>query len=84
MDSSPTHGPTQPTQNPGATLHPPHPGKLTSTTDTTVVGCLTNEVINVSRDFWNARGSWYPTWNPDVNNGEDAAMVVDYVRVYEN
>ena len=41
-------------------------------------------MFNVSRDFWNARGSWYPTWNPDVNNGEDAAMVVDYVRVYEN
>ena len=47
-------------------------------------GALQMKLINVSRDFWNARGSWYPTWNPDVNNGEDAAMVVDYVRVYEN
>jgi beta-glucanase (GH16 family) len=35
------------------------------------------------RDFWNARANWYPTWNPEENNGEDAAMEVDYVRVYK-
>nr|AEE89455.1 beta-glucan recognition protein [Tapes literatus] len=36
-----------------------------------------------ARDFWNARGQWYPTWNPDKNNGEDAAMQVDYIRVWK-
>ena len=45
MDSSPTHGPTQPTQNPGATLHPPHPGKLTTTTDKTGAACLINKML---------------------------------------
>ncbi|CAG4937642.1 unnamed protein product [Colias eurytheme] len=34
------------------------------------------------RDFWNARNNWLPTWNPNVNNGEDAALQVDYVRVW--
>ena len=34
-------------------------------------------------DFWNARNSWYPTWAPTENNGEQAAMKVDYVRVTE-
>ncbi|XP_060554757.1 beta-1,3-glucan-binding protein-like [Ruditapes philippinarum] len=36
-----------------------------------------------ARDFWNARGQWYPTWNADKNNGEDAAMQVDYIRVWK-
>ncbi|KAL4223162.1 3-glucan binding protein [Mactra antiquata] len=36
-----------------------------------------------ARDFWNARGQWYPTWNPDKNNGEDAAMQVDYIKVWK-
>lgn len=35
------------------------------------------------RDFWNARANWYPTWNPDVNNGEDAALSINSVRVYK-
>nr|AGT42010.1 lipopolysaccharide and beta-1,3-glucan-binding protein [Meretrix meretrix] len=35
------------------------------------------------RDFWNARGQWYPTWHTDKNNGEDAAMQVDYIRVWK-
>lgn len=35
------------------------------------------------RDFWNQRAQWYPTWNPDKNNGEDAAMQVDYIRVWK-
>ncbi len=33
--------------------------------------------------FWNAREQWYPTWNPDGNNGEDAAFKVDYIKVTE-
>ncbi|XP_072051802.1 beta-1,3-glucan-binding protein-like [Amphiura filiformis] len=34
------------------------------------------------RDFWLAKDLWYPTWNPTERNGEDAAMHVDYVRVW--
>ncbi|KAH3882684.1 beta-1,3-glucan-binding protein-like [Dreissena polymorpha] len=36
-----------------------------------------------ARDFWNARAQWYPTWHADQNNGEDAAMQVDYIRVWK-
>jgi len=32
---------------------------------------------NAFAEFWNARNQWYPTWN-----GEDAALQIDYVRVY--
>jgi len=35
------------------------------------------------REFWNARGQWLPTWHMDANNGEDAAMQVDYIRVWK-
>ncbi|XP_072023402.1 beta-1,3-glucan-binding protein-like [Amphiura filiformis] len=34
------------------------------------------------KDLWLAKDEWYPTWNPDVNNGEGAAMQVDYIRVW--
>lgn len=34
---------------------------------------------NAFGDFWNARGSWYPTWQAA---GKDAALQVDYVRVW--
>lgn len=33
-------------------------------------------------DFWNARNQWYPTWNPFQNDGEDAALKIDYIKVY--
>jgi len=33
--------------------------------------------------FWNARNQWYPTWNPTASNGEDAAMQIDYIRVWK-
>jgi len=42
----------------------------------------TNESPTAMNDFYNAKGSWYPTWTPEENNGEGAAMVVDYVRVW--
>jgi len=35
------------------------------------------------RDFWNARGNWHPTWNPTTNNGEDAALQIEYIRVWK-
>eukprot|EP00486_Rosalina_sp_Unknown_P016167 CAMPEP_0201596728 /NCGR_PEP_ID=MMETSP0190_2-20130828/193357_1 /ASSEMBLY_ACC=CAM_ASM_000263 /TAXON_ID=37353 /ORGANISM="Rosalina sp." /LENGTH=398 /DNA_ID=CAMNT_0048057255 /DNA_START=134 /DNA_END=1330 /DNA_ORIENTATION=+ len=33
--------------------------------------------------FWQSVNQWYPTWHPFQNNGESAAMKVDYIRVYE-
>ena len=30
------------------------------------------------RDFWQGNGNWLPTWN-----GEEAAMIVNYVRAYK-
>lgn len=36
-----------------------------------------------ARDFWQAKSQWYPTWNPTKNNGEDAAMKVNYVKVWK-
>jgi hypothetical protein len=41
-----------------------------------------NQSPNAAFDFWSAKASWLPTWNLDQNNGEDAAMQVDYVRVW--
>ena len=35
-------------------------------------------------DFWNSVDKWYPTWYPFENNGESAALKVDYIRVYQN
>ena len=35
------------------------------------------------RDFWRKKNEWYPTWNPNTNNGEDAAMKIDYIRVWK-
>jgi len=43
-----------------------------------------NTSPTAATDFWNAKDDWYPTWNPFVNNGEDAAMQVNYVRVWAN
>ncbi|XP_077981940.1 beta-1,3-glucan-binding protein-like [Glandiceps talaboti] len=31
------------------------------------------------KEFWDAKDCWYPTWN-----GEDSALQVDYVRVWDN
>ena len=42
-----------------------------------------NNSPTAARDFWNKRNDWYPTWNPKTNNGEDAAMQVDSIRVYK-
>jgi len=35
------------------------------------------------QQFWASVGEWYPTWHPFENDGEGAAMKVDYIRVYE-
>lgn len=34
---------------------------------------------NAFIDFWNGRGGWYPTWQAA---GENAAIQVDYIRVF--
>ncbi|XP_063448889.1 beta-1,3-glucan-binding protein-like [Mytilus trossulus] len=36
-----------------------------------------------TRDFYRAKNQWYPTWNPDKNDGEDAALKVNYVKVWK-
>ncbi|XP_030836379.1 beta 1,3-glucanase isoform X1 [Strongylocentrotus purpuratus] len=36
-----------------------------------------NDSPTASKDFWSDFNTWYPTWN-----GEEAAMQVNYVRVY--
>ncbi|XP_071096802.1 beta-1,3-glucan-binding protein-like [Haliotis cracherodii] len=33
--------------------------------------------------FWAAKDQWYPTWNPDVRGGEDAALKIDSVKVWK-
>ena len=40
-----------------------------------------NDSPTASTDFWQAKDEWYPTWNPDVNNGESAAMKVNSTLV---
>merc|ERR1711976_308114 len=37
-----------------------------------------NQSPTAPREFWQGRGNWQPTWN-----GEDAAMAVNYVRVWK-
>ncbi|CAC5422091.1 unnamed protein product [Mytilus coruscus] len=37
----------------------------------------------IARDFWNAKNQWYPTWNPNTNGGEDAALQVNYIKVWK-
>jgi len=38
-----------------------------------------NESPTAPADFWNARNNWLPTWV-----GDDVAMAIDYVRVYDS
>jgi hypothetical protein len=42
-----------------------------------------DKVGHAQTDFWNSRGSWLPTWKLDQNNGESAAMQVNYVKVWK-
>ena len=42
-----------------------------------------NKSPTAPREFWNAKNQWYPTWNPESNNGEDAAMKINYVKVWK-
>ena len=42
-----------------------------------------NDSPTAAADFWAARDDWYPTWNPSTNNGEDAAMQVKSIRVWQ-
>jgi len=44
----------------------------------------TNPSGTAFREFWDARNNWYPTWNPNGNQGEDAAMQIDYIRVWKD
>ncbi|KAK6192409.1 hypothetical protein SNE40_003879 [Patella caerulea] len=33
--------------------------------------------------FWANKDKWYPTWNPDERDGEDAAMKINHVKVWK-
>jgi len=44
----------------------------------------TNNSPTAFKDFWDARGNWYPTWKADENNGEGAAMQIKTIRVWQN
>lgn len=41
------------------------------------------EVPDAAKRFWEARSDWLPTWQQDVNNGENAALQVDWVKVWQ-
>nr|AFR46661.1 gram-negative bacteria binding protein [Parcoblatta sp. PL] len=41
-----------------------------------------NTSPQASTDFWNGRNQWLPTWQLDVNEGENAALQVDYIKVW--
>ncbi|GLV44856.1 Gram-negative bacteria binding protein 1 [Carabus blaptoides fortunei] len=40
-----------------------------------------NKSPTAMTDFWKGKSGWLPTWNLDKNNGEDAALQVDYIKV---
>ncbi|XP_049865948.1 beta-1,3-glucan-binding protein-like isoform X2 [Pectinophora gossypiella] len=33
-------------------------------------------------DFWSKKSDWLPTWNLDTDDGKDASLQVDYVKVW--
>jgi hypothetical protein len=39
-------------------------------------------LLQAATDFWNAQAAWLPTWNLNVNDGQDASLQVDYVRIW--
>lgn len=41
-----------------------------------------NQSPTAPKDFWNAKNDWLPTWHLDQNNGDDASLIVDYVKVW--
>ncbi|KAJ8025603.1 Beta-1,3-glucan-binding protein [Holothuria leucospilota] len=41
-----------------------------------------NNSTHPIKDFYDAKDYWHPTWNAEVNNGEDAALKVRSVRVW--
>ncbi|XP_041976668.1 beta-1,3-glucan-binding protein-like [Aricia agestis] len=41
-----------------------------------------NQSPTAATDFWKAKDSWLPTWNQHKEDGEGAALKVDYVRVW--
>jgi len=43
----------------------------------------TNPSGTAFREFWDARNLWYPTWNPNGQEGEDAAMKIESIRVWK-
>ena len=42
-----------------------------------------NTANDAATQFYQAIDDWYPTWQPEVNHGEEAALQVDWVQVYQ-
>lgn len=38
--------------------------------------------LQAMTDFWKGKSGWLPTWNLDKNDGEDAALQVDSIKVW--
>nr|XP_039254431.1 beta-1,3-glucan-binding protein-like [Styela clava] len=41
-----------------------------------------NDSPTAMKDFWLKKDEWYPSWQPDVDNGENAAMQVRSIKVW--
>lgn len=41
-----------------------------------------NQSPTAAADFWNGKGQWLSTWNLEENNGEQASLQIDYVKVW--
>lgn len=41
-----------------------------------------NSSPQAATDFWKGHDTWLPTWNLDKNDGKDASLQVDYVKVW--
>ncbi|KAK3087910.1 hypothetical protein FSP39_012365 [Pinctada imbricata] len=43
----------------------------------------TTNANTAAKEFWEAKNSWYPTWNPNANDGEQAALKVNSLKVWK-
>lgn len=41
-----------------------------------------NASPQASTDFWNGRNQWLSSWNLNKNNSNDAALIIDSIRVW--
>ncbi|XP_055641211.1 beta-1,3-glucan-binding protein-like [Toxorhynchites rutilus septentrionalis] len=41
-----------------------------------------NSSPNAATNFWDGRSNWLPSWNLEKNDGKDAALQIDYIKVW--